>query len=95
MIMIASFGNPAEAEMACEFLKSNGITAAVADGTSMSVFGAGNHLTIQSLIVASTQGDEAKKLLSGYARQQQAGESQLSAAATMAVKRFDGYYETT
>jgi len=93
MIRLTSYANPVEAEMACEFLKAQGIRAEVADGTSMSVFGAGNPLTAQMLVVDRAQSAEARALLAGYAKSQSGQAS--TEGDKIPSKRFDGYYEAS
>lgn len=90
MISVASYVNPVEAEMACEFLKSNGITAAIADSTGLNVLSAANPLTNLGLIVETAQVAEARKLLAGYVGQSEGGDL---STGVVPVKRFDGYYE--
>ena len=91
MINVASYGNPVEAEMICDFLRSNGINAAIADSTGMNALGGANPMANLVIVVEREQVAEARKLLAGYAAQSADGNQSTD---VVSAERFDGYFET-
>jgi len=91
MSSVASYGSPVEAEMICDFLKSNGLNAAIADSTGMNALGGANPMSNLVLLVDREQVAEARKLLAGYAAQSADGNQSIDVAP---AERFDGYFET-
>lgn len=67
METIASFNNPIEAEMACEFLRAEGFAADLTNLAAQSaVLGAYNPLSVLELKVPPAEAEEAARCLHGW-----------------------------